>query len=942
MALDAAGADQSNEYGRTILRLLENFTRSAVAPGLLGILESKKQLQQRIRTIAEYVPGRRWQLSALAVVAGIAVTGLTDARDKVAVAERTEAIQSATRTSEVQTNQGAAVAPRPVVTNGPIMKVVVLESATGQPLADAEVLAPNWAGFWGGPENAPHWLTDRDGVALIHLGEAPSEHLAVMSWFTVSVKHQGYAPRGLSWAGDNKDARPTMPREITVRLDKGMTVGGVVRDEGGVALTGVQIRLFGTGHWEGFRHEYPEFWTDSVHSRKVVTDSKGQWQARDFPPDLEAMKIELIRPDGSWQRYRKMNAGSEQDPREPGEPIDLAALRAGKAEFVLKSGTDMSGVVVDPAGKPVPGVLVEAGTGMVNRRRLQECRTDAGGRFQFHHLVARQLILTAYFDRFAITSMVVDLPAPEIRLQFAPLRPLRIHVLDGEGRQVAGAKIGLDWYRTESQLLDFAGETGLDGILVWTNAPVSSFGLVASSASGRFQQKIRVVPGQQEATFRLREGMSQEVIINGHVRDAKTGAPVGLESVSYQTGPFDGFKDDGETFEGGFRLAIPATLFRPQGMYPSYHLQFCAHGYSLLVTPWRDFDEGDWEADFVMQPAIESSRTVLLPDGRAAAGARVWTRPDVSYGTLYCFYPNNYSDDRWIKLPVDDQGRFAVPTLPDDQPVVLAHPNGYLETSLAELKGNSIVRLQPWGKVEGVLRTAGQPKAGAEIAFVTLHPSPGMIFLNYSGTTAPDGNFSFSNVPAGEYKIYRHRPWRTERTGVRAEDHQMVFTVKPGETVRVTDGGSGRIVIGKAKAENRELALDWLNDDHTLTLKQPTLQPPNNDDFASPEKLRQAYSRFDRSPERIKLAREARTYVLVFEPDSSFRADDIPPGTYELRILVNKPGERGRLGPLASPQGSLGSLVREVVVPPGDVPFSLGTLIVPMNDAKAVNGAQKL
>jgi bla regulator protein BlaR1 len=57
MALDAAGPEQNREYGQTILRLLEGFTPRAAVPGLVGILEDKRQLRRRIAMIAEYVPG---------------------------------------------------------------------------------------------------------------------------------------------------------------------------------------------------------------------------------------------------------------------------------------------------------------------------------------------------------------------------------------------------------------------------------------------------------------------------------------------------------------------------------------------------------------------------------------------------------------------------------------------------------------------------------------------------------------------------------------------------------------------------------------------------------------------------------------------------------------------------------------------------------------------
>src|SRR5439155_14936998 len=54
LALEAAGEGQNHEYGQTILRLLENFTHRAAAPGLVGILEDKRHLHRRIGMIATF------------------------------------------------------------------------------------------------------------------------------------------------------------------------------------------------------------------------------------------------------------------------------------------------------------------------------------------------------------------------------------------------------------------------------------------------------------------------------------------------------------------------------------------------------------------------------------------------------------------------------------------------------------------------------------------------------------------------------------------------------------------------------------------------------------------------------------------------------------------------------------------------------------------------
>ena len=81
MALEAAGAEQSRAYGLTILRLLEKFTHSTASPGMVGILEDKRQLKRRIQMIARFQPSRNWPALALLMALALAAVCLTDAKE---------------------------------------------------------------------------------------------------------------------------------------------------------------------------------------------------------------------------------------------------------------------------------------------------------------------------------------------------------------------------------------------------------------------------------------------------------------------------------------------------------------------------------------------------------------------------------------------------------------------------------------------------------------------------------------------------------------------------------------------------------------------------------------------------------------------------------------------------------------------------------------------
>jgi hypothetical protein len=204
------------------------------------------------------------------------------------------------------------------------------------------------------------------------------------------------------------------------------------------------------------------------------------------------------------------------------------------------------------------------------------------------------------------------------------------------------------------------------------------------------------------------------------------------------------------------------------------------------------------------------------------------------------------------------------------------------------------------------------------------------LHLSYSTDTSADGTFEFTSIPPGDYKLYRQPVIRMGRTIT--EDHPMPFTLRVGQTLQLEYAQPGRSVVGQALPDKPDLAVDWQNDDQVLSLKQPVLPAVNREDYASFKAFVEANSNSYATPERIRQAREARSYVLEFQKDGSFRIEDVPPGTYELKIRLTKPDKSDQFGASERPENQLGALVKEVVVPAGEGPFDLGTVTVPMSD----------
>jgi hypothetical protein len=151
----------------------------------------------------------------------------------------------------------------------------------------------------------------------------------------------------------------------------------------------------------------------------------------------------------------------------------------------------------------------------------------------------------------------------------------------------------------------------------------------------------------------------------------------------------------------------------------------------------------------------------------------------------------------------------------------------------------------------------------------------------------------------------------------------MIVRVKAREITLVEWGGKGRSITGQAAAENAALKVDWLNDDHSLELV-------GSSSGGLKEFVRESWGFGESAATRLNALRAARSYHLEFEEDGSFRAEDVPPGTYVLQLRVTKP----KAGPNPSLEAGeeLGSLVRTVTIPVGTTPYDLGRQVVGVKD----------
>ena len=943
LALGMAEPDEYHAYGLTVIQLLENLAPSSGLPGVVGILEDRNQMKRRIGMIGKFRPGARFSVLSLGLLAVLALVGLTDAQTSRRPAANATASGTNAPSTTGLTNVVTRVGEDPVgefaLTNLGIRTLsVTVHGEGGIPLAGAEVIAA-YISRW--PDPPPKRITDANGRFILRFPEPPKDQRRPMSNFSVSARHPDYSSRAVMWTSSAGDVYAGLPEQVTIRLERGVAVGGVVEDDKGKPLADVRVLLSGSGY-RGFTmgnterrtHEYSEL-SLGAESRDLTTDAAGRWLYRQFPKDLANVEVTFLRADDSREVFSTDGGnGLNQRPR-----IALAELKEQTLVTRLREGYTVRGMVVDENGRPLAGVRFREGYGHGNIVRISEFTNGMDGRFERPHRAARQWIYTASRADRATASTVVQVgpEVPEVRLVLRPMQPWRARVTDETGAPFEGVEIRIDNYRTEAQMLDWTGVTDADGQVVWTNAPEQEVTAWAGSRSLGVGKKIKLRADATGQAIVLNRKPLERVVVGIKAVDSVTKEPVNVQRVSMR---YDGggspFRTKAEPNTNEFSVTVERTDFTV-GMYPAFEMRLEADGYETLLMKPIDFDLGDQVLELgLVRLRGPKHLTILKPDGQPANGAGLWAAAAPGDGPVYSNSKGRFSGNRLLKAAADDDGQCELPGVPSTGWVVVTHPDGVFDASVAELPADGVVRLRNYGAVEGRLLVNGQPNSGETMNLAPLMWSPSLrIHASYTARPGPDGRFSFTSIPPGQYKLYRWAlPKRRDTSGQTiTETYQYPVTVEPGQTNELEYYTPGRQVIGQAVSSPANLPVEWAWDVHTLSLKLPTLSGNggvNREDYATFEAFQNANSESYVTAQRLEQSRSARTYALQIQPDGTFQIDDVPPGSYELRIGVTLPNESGRRNSFGR-KDEIGSLVREVIVTPGKEPLDLGLLTVPIH-----------
>jgi hypothetical protein len=628
-------------------------------------------------------------------------------------------------------------------------------------------------------------------------------------------------------------------------------------------------------------------------SRTAETDTQGLWQAKGLPPDLmDHIAFDVKHPD-----YMETNLNIRSDAAVEKQ------LRAGTLRIVLRQGLQVLGLVKDESDNPIPGASVWVNERFYRNR--QESKTDESGRFTFKNVAEGDVRFSVLAKGRKPDSRMFKVRAgmDEIVFRLGPGRSIRALVQNEASEPLADVRVVLEGSGNIGNTYEFSTKTGADGRFEWDGAPDDPMQFYFYK-EGYEQLRNKALYPDEESVVTLHKKRE----IEGFVLDADTGQAItkfraGGGKISAPKNfyaDYPGMKDMADP-NGRFTLSLDEEA--------TDGVRVTADDYAEAVQAIPAGQGGAIRMEFRLKPSPALHGIVVGPDGTPLPGIQValvkgdGPSSDLSLlnGRLRSF---GNAGSRLVLT--DDSGKFVLDSPPETGGKVVAVGDlGFGLVSVEQVRASGVVVLQPYGRIEGVLRIQGVGVAGRELLFTLGNSGIMTDFNGFKTTTDEQGKFTFEKVPPTDGQVVRlikssPNSWM--------HSHNTDVTVQPGQTTYVTLGDSGSVIRGFARLVGPPDAGDQLMVNGMLNTKMPDVPP-----FDSPAESKAFFSS-DVWKARI---RDSRNFAIPVAADGTFMVDSVPPGTYTLRITVGQPG----IQPWEMKTMASGSTI--VTVPDGSDPGSI-------------------
>jgi RNA polymerase sigma factor (sigma-70 family) len=747
---------------------------------------------------------------------------------------------------------------------GPTLRLTIIAADTGNPV-------PNVPIDYRASEEGDRWIhkelrASRLGIALIPYSDKTIE-------LTLTAQTEAFADTRLHWETKNS----AIPADYTLRLQRGVQIGGKVVNSRGDLIAGATIGF-------NLSAAKPDL-AQKIESHEVgwvqVVAEDGTWQTtRITEPVLRRMFVSARHPDyaGSGPVHAPMLA-SEVD-----------RLLKGTHVFVLRDGITVRGIVVNKQDEPIAGAKVLVGS--IHSSNSREGIANSRGHFEINGCEPGITVVTASAPGYgAKTLRVSSPPADSYRIVLEPGHLLKMRITDKNGQPIPNAYAWLKTMDSDPDKraplvqADFDKRSDEEGRIEWDEAPQDE--LMFDFAARDYMRKVdqKVAADGVEHTITLLSALK----ISGTVRDAENGRlipkfyviagyperfiPPGETNSTVHWSDIDRHWVQGSNgrFEKSWEEPIVFGVSESR-----YIFKIEADGYRPYITRIVNEDEENVAFDVALQSSDTARLTVLDPNGQPAPDVDVaFLRRRSPFATLNgsSLERRNGSDIR----STDANGRVPI----SDEPVlkiVAAGAPGFVMMNPPD-GANPTIHLISWGRVQGKITRRGKPISDWQVHIGGNFQSDGAVMSTTDTQPDADGNYLFDFAPAGQFDLVRMVASGSDRSNTSTRLRNL--QIAPGQTTNGDYDDNGLSV---------QVRLEWpAGFSRSATTKifchASTLIPhPPAEEMADPAAL----ARWREQPEIKKLLPTLRYHPLApseANPDL-WIADDLAPGDWMIAASI--------------------------------------------------------
>lgn len=310
-------------------------------------------------------------------------------------------------------------------------------------------------------------------------------------------------------------------------------------------------------------------------------------------------------------------------------------------------------------------------------------------------------------------------------------------------------------------------------------------------------------------------------------------------------------------------------------------------GGALLVQEWQRAPSGSAMAADTPAPVPVPANTAGVtapntvagilrnPEGKPLAGAEVFLSTVSDKVPVYSERSGNV-----VSTVTGGDGRFSFPSDPANHAVIVLNTAGYGQATVTELAAQPELTLQPWVRIEGVLREGTVPQANQTIhlsrtrfgsksqeqAYRTVHDT--------TTKTDANGHYAFPRVAPGDAWI----SWRKDGYDVQ----YRYFDLQAGQSLVADIGGRGQAVTGRAVLMDSDETVKFYGSVWPMTPHQ--MRRPPNWSQLPPEEQDALAAEWEQTPDAKFYNQERCPIDFRLDADGNFTVPDLPTGEY--RVVV--------------------------------------------------------